>query len=72
MTRLEHNAAWHATRQPTDQVCCNLFGYGEISQYDARCAACWLGTSHTWEKHDSYIREGQRQVDDFMACHPAD
>lgn len=52
MTRAEHNAHWKVDRQPSERVHCNLLGYGEISQYDPKCACCWLGQSHTWEMHD--------------------
>ena len=55
MTREEHNRRWTVNRQPTDPVHCNLIGYGEISQYDPDCAACWLGHAHTWAAHDRYV-----------------
>ena len=55
MLRAEHNRAWAANRQPHEEVCCNLHGYGELSQYDPRCASCWLGHRHPWEKHDESI-----------------
>lgn len=55
MTREEHNAHWKVDRQPEDTVFCNTLGYGEISQYDPECASCWLGHSHTWEKHDASL-----------------
>lgn len=56
MTREEHNAHWQAARKPTDIVYCNTLGYGELSQYDSRCGACWLRAAHTWERHDTYLR----------------
>ncbi|OHD22904.1 MAG: hypothetical protein A2Y38_00785 [Spirochaetes bacterium GWB1_59_5] len=52
MTRAEHHAHYGVNRQPEEHVCCNLIGYGEISQYDPACAACWLGHRHTWAEHD--------------------
>ena len=65
MTREEHNAKWNVNRQPEDLVHCNLFGYGEISQYDPDCPACWLGRSgHTWAAHDRAVlaaRKSQRR-----------
>ncbi len=62
MTREEHNAQWVVHRQPDDPVHCNLFGYGEISQYDPLCTACWLGHSgHTWEDHDRAVLAARKQ-----------
>jgi hypothetical protein len=55
MLRIEHNAKWTVSRQPNEQVNCNLFGYGELSQYDGRCVACWHGHVHSWDKHDRWI-----------------
>lgn len=55
MTRQEHNAHWKANRTAAEPVYCNTIGYGELSQYDARCPACWLGHSHAWEQHDASI-----------------
>ena len=55
MTRAEHNQHWDANRKADEQVLCNLIGYGEMSQYDPKCAACWLGHKHTWKKHDRYL-----------------
>lgn len=55
MTRQEHNAHWGVERQPGETVFCNTLGYGEISQYDPKCPSCWLGHSHTWEKHDASL-----------------
>jgi len=52
MTREEHNAAHGVNRQPHESVSCNLFGYGELTQYDADCPACWLGHRHSWAEHD--------------------
>ncbi len=57
MTREEHNEHWKVDRKPEDHVFCNLIGYGEFSQYDPKCPACWLGHSHTWEEHDSWLGE---------------
>jgi hypothetical protein len=59
MTREEHNAAFGVNRQPEEPVSCNTLGYGEISQYDPDCAPCWLGHSHTWEKHDQSIQRAR-------------
>jgi len=56
MTRLEHNRHLGANRQPDEYVCCSLCGYGELDQYDARCAQCWLGHSHTWAQHDNNLK----------------
>lgn len=56
MLRLEHNKHWQANRQTGESVLCNTLGYGEISQYDSRCASCWLGHDHTWQKHDDSIK----------------
>ena len=53
MTRKEHNAAHGVNRQPDESVSCNLFGYGELSQYDGDCPA-WhfaltaLDWPHNW------------------------
>lgn len=53
MTREEHNAHHGAARRPEEHVYCHLVcGYGELSQYDPDCAACWLGHAHTWAHHD--------------------
>ncbi|MFH1184481.1 MAG: hypothetical protein V1755_05520 [Chloroflexota bacterium] len=61
MTREEHNEKWNVNRQPNDPVHCNLFGYGEISQYDPLCPACWLGHSgHTWGQHDAWVLAARR------------
>lgn len=60
MTRLEHNAKWNANRQPDDQVRCHLLANDELSQYDSRCAACYLGHAHTWREHDANLtRKGE-------------
>jgi hypothetical protein len=56
MTRAEHNEKWHTDRQPDEQVLCNTIGYGELSQYDERCPACWLGHQHTWSMHDAWLK----------------
>lgn len=55
MTRETHNALWKSDRKPDERVICNLFGYGEKSQYDPRCPACWSNISHTWNQHDYYL-----------------
>ena len=55
MTRHKHNEKWNSNRQSDDQVHCNLIGYGELSQYDPDCAACWLGHRHNWADHDRYL-----------------
>lgn len=55
MLRYQHNEHFNASRTPKDDVYSMTFGYGEISQYDSRCASCWLGHSHNWEKHDASI-----------------
>ena len=52
MKRTEHNAMWGVAKQPTDTVHCHTLGYGEFSQYDPKCAACWLGHQHSWATHD--------------------
>jgi hypothetical protein len=57
MTRHEHNARHGVNRQSEEHVSCNLLGYGELSQYDPDCAACWLGHAHTWNEHDRLVRE---------------
>lgn len=59
MLRAEHNEKYGVDRQPEEQVCCHLFGYGEISQYDPDCVCCYLGHRHTWEKHDLYIERSR-------------
>jgi hypothetical protein len=56
MLLAEHNAKWGAQRSPGEQVHCHTLGYGEFSQYDPRCAACWLGHPHAWKEHDRSIR----------------
>ena len=61
MTREEHNAAHRANRQPDDSVSCNLFGYGELSQYDADCPACWLGHRHNWAEHDEWLVNARKR-----------
>jgi hypothetical protein len=55
VTREEHNREWGVNRQPNEYVCCHTGGYGELSQYDPNCPACWLGHLHTWDEHDAYI-----------------
>ena len=55
MTREEHNTHWGSERKAEEDVLCNTFGYGEISQYDAKCPSCWLGHSHTWAQHDASL-----------------
>lgn len=55
MTRREHNEHWGVRRQMTDQVCCSTIGYGELSQYDADCASCWLHHPHIWADHDRMV-----------------
>ena len=65
MTREEHNAAHGVNRQPHESVSCNLFGYGELSQYDGDCPACWLGHRHSWDEHDEWIRKARQQADDW-------
>lgn len=62
MTRAEHNAYWRTNRQPHEQVSCNLLGYGEATQYDADCPACWLGHAHTWAEHDAWLAGAARHV----------
>ena len=58
MLRAEHNQAWGVNRQPNEQVCSHLHGYGEMSQYDSRCHNCWLGHPHTGAEHDRTILGG--------------
>ena len=65
MTREEHNAAHGANRQPHESVSCNLFGYGELTQYDADCPACWLGHRHSWAEHDEWLRKARQQKKDW-------
>ena len=65
MTREEHNAAHGASRQPHESVSCNLFGYGELTQYDADCPACWLGHRHSWAEHDEWLRKARQQQKDW-------
>lgn len=62
-TRADHNAKWNVTRLPADVVYCHTMGYGEISQYDPDCAACWLGHLHTWDDHDRMLGQpdGRRE-----------
>ncbi len=55
MTRAEHNAHYGVARQRNEQVCSATFGYGELSQYDARCSCCWVGCPHDWDRHDASI-----------------
>ena len=62
MLRKEHNKHFNATRQPSEQVSCNVSGYGELDQYDADCAPCWLGHAHTWKDHDKYVTK-KRETD---------
>ncbi len=47
MTRNEYNKAKGYNYQPSDTVL--------NAAYDARCASCWLGFPHSWEKHDRDI-----------------
>lgn len=61
MLLVEHNTYWNVNRQPEEEVWCNLFGYGELSQYDADCPCCWLGHNHTWMEHDRYVIESRDQ-----------
>ena len=61
MTREEHNTAHGVNRQPHESVSCNLFGYGELTQYDADCPACWLGHRHSWAEHDQWLRKAREQ-----------
>lgn len=67
MTREEHNAHFGVDRQPGEQVYCNTLGYGEFSQYDPDCAACWLGHRHNWEKHDRYVLGHRKAVAEHAA-----
>lgn len=55
MLRIEHNREYGVDRQPEELVNCTLHGYGELSQYDPGCAACWLGHVHNWAHHDNAI-----------------
>lgn len=55
----EHNAYWGVKRKPEDTVCCNTLVYGELSQYDPECPACWLGHRHTWAEHDAWIGDAR-------------
>jgi hypothetical protein len=61
MTREEHNRTWGVDRQPDEYVFCHTIGYGEFSQYDPDCPACWLGHPHTWAEHDAYVIIARRQ-----------
>jgi hypothetical protein len=61
MTREEHNTAHGANRRPDESVSCNLFGYGELSQYDGECPACWLGHRHNWAEHDEWLRKAREE-----------
>ncbi len=46
MLRIEHNNKDGKARRGTDNV------RHWDTEYDARCAACWLGHAHTWDTHD--------------------
>ena len=61
MTREEHNTRFGVNREPGEWVSCNLFGYGELSQYDSDCPACWLGHRHNWAEHDEWLLKSREQ-----------
>ena len=68
MTREEHNAAHGVNRQPHESVSCNLFGYGELTQYDGDCPACWLGHRHSWAEHDEWLRKARAAAEGMGAA----
>ena len=67
MTRQEHNRSYGVDRQPQEEVHCHTLGYNEFSQYDPLCTCCWLGHSHTWEKHDRNLLAGRRRAEETLA-----
>ena len=68
MTREEHNNHFGVNRDPEEHVLCNTGGYGELSQYDPLCCACWLGHPHTWAEHDSSVTRGRKAADDRLTA----
>ena len=62
MLRAGHNEKWGVARRDDEHVSCKLLGYGELDQYDSRCASCYFGHLHTWGEHDASILAKQGRL----------